>query len=254
MEQVIWKDIKGYEGLYQISTNGYVKRLPRYTIDSLGRNVFYPEKILVNRIGKQTGYPCVNLSKDGIVKTHNIHVLIADAFIPNPNNLPCINHKDENRQNSVLSNLERCDYSYNNSYGKAIIKRRTTLRKNMEGKHKIIYQYDKKGNLINKYSCGVLQLEQQLGYLISTCLRGKSKTAHGYVFTYNEDFKYTEDLPKRHQKYVLKIDNNGNVIQKYKSLSEAAKQNGFDRHLFLKTPHSDDIITINNMRFIIEKK
>lgn len=251
MKQEIWKDIKGYEGLYKISSNGLVKRCSRHSIDSLGRNVYYPEKILINKISKQTGYPCVNLSKDGIVKTHNIHVLIADAFIPNPKKLPCINHKDENRSNSVLSNLERCDYSYNNSYGNAVIKRNTTRRKNM--KHKIIYQYDKKGNLINKYSCGVQQLEEKLGYLIGTCLRGKSKTAHGYIFSYNKDFVYLEDLPKKHQKYVLKIDDNGNVIERYKSLSEAAKQNNFDRHLFLSEPNSDGSVIINKVRYIVEK-
>lgn len=254
MVNEIWKDIEGYEGLYQISTLGRVRRMAHYSIDSLGRERFYPQTILVNRIGKQTGYPCVNLSKDGVVKTLNIHVLIADAFIPNPNNLPCINHKDENRQHSVLSNLERCDYAYNNTYGKAKAKRRATRRKNLDGKHKTIYQYDKSGNLINEYSCGVVQLEEKLGYLVGTCLRGKAKTAHGYIFTYDKEFKYAEDLPKRHQKYVLKLDDFGNIIEKYKSVSEAGRKNGFDRHLLSRTKTTDGVIVINGEKYIVEVK
>lgn len=254
MREEIWKDIVGYEGLYQISSKGRVKRLARVGIDSMGRNIPYKEKILVNYISKRTGYPCVNLSKNRKTSTLNIHKLIADAFIPNPNNLPCINHIDENRTNSTLENLERCSYSYNNSYGNANAKRKTTLRAGLEGKHKTIYQYTTTGDIVNVYNCGVNQLEEKLGYEIQDCLTGKSKTANGFVFSYSDIFYYEENKPKSHQKYVIKIDKDGKEIERYKSVSIAGEANGFDRHLFSRTAPIDGIITIKGMRFIVEKK
>ena len=96
MDKEFWKDIVGYEGHYQISNLGRVKRLQRVCIDSLGRRMSYKEKILKVKICKQTGYPYVCLSKDNKREAKDIHTLIADAFIPNPNNLPCVNHIDEN--------------------------------------------------------------------------------------------------------------------------------------------------------------
>lgn len=256
MEEEIWKDVVGYEGHYQVSNLGRVKRLARESVDSMGRKMPYKEIILKTQISHQTGYPCVNLSKNGEVRTKNIHALVADAFIPNPDNLPCINHIDENRANSVLSNLERCTYAYNNAYGRACAKRKETMRRNSEGKHKIIYQFDLSGNLIATYNGGIAQTEENLGYLIGSCLTGKSKTAHGYVFSYSKVFSYEEDKPKRHQKYVKLINNSGDTIQVYKSVSEAAKAHGFDRHIFSieVKKHNDNTVLINGLKFIIEKK
>lgn len=256
MEEEIWKDVVGYEGYYQISNLGRVKRLARESVDSMGRNMFYKEIILKIQISHQTGYPYVNLSKNGEVKSETIHTLIADAFIPNPDNLPCVNHIDENRANSVLSNLERCTYSYNNAYGCACAKRKETMRRNSEGKHKIIYQFDLSGNLVATYKGGVTQTEEKLGYLIGDCLTGKSKTAHGYVFSYSKVFSYEKDKPKRHQKYVKLINESGDVLQIYKSVSEAAKAHGFDRHIFSIEAKkcNDNTVIINGLKFIIEKK
>lgn len=212
------------------------------------------EIVLKNCISKHTGYPYVGLSKDNETKSHFIHRLIAEAFIPNPDNLPCVNHIDQNRKNSVLSNLEWCTYAYNNSYGDANEKRRQTRRKNMEGKHKTIYQFDLDGNLLNVYTCGVEQLEKKLGYEMKYGLSEKSKTAHGFVFSYSPKFEYVEDIPKRHQKYVILLDKDGNEQHRFKSVSEAAEACGFDRHLFSRTKPIDGIITIKGLRFKVEQK
>lgn len=254
MENEIWRPVVGYEGLYEISSFGRVKRLARVSVDSMGRVMTYKEKILTNYINKQTGYPCINLSKDGKVKSQNIHRLIAIAFIPNPNNLPCVNHVDEVRANSVLSNLEWCSRSYNNSYGSANAKRKATLRKNLEGKHKTIFQFNIDGSLVCIHQCGVSQLEELLGFDISDCLLGKSKTAHGFVFSYNSTFRYEEDKPKSHQKYVILLDDNNNEVKRYKSVSEAGRENGFDRHMLSRTPKIDGVVTVNGLRFIVEQK
>ena len=100
-----WRDIKGYEGRYQISSLGRV-----YS--------FYKKDIL--KLAKHTGgYLQIGLYKDGKSKTLTVHKLVAEAFIPNPNNYKEINHKDENKQSNCVDNLEWCDRKYNLNYGTA---------------------------------------------------------------------------------------------------------------------------------------
>lgn len=109
----IWRDIKGFEGLYQISTFGRVKSLPKYTY-SRGYPQLRKEKILKpGYTGKNRCYATVILN-DG--KGYKVHRLVAEAFIPNPNNLPCVNHKDENPLNNRVDNLEWCTNQYNVKY------------------------------------------------------------------------------------------------------------------------------------------
>ena len=105
-----WRDVKGYEGLYQVSNKGRVKSLNR--IDSRGNKV--NEKIL--RPGKRNNYLFVNLYKNGKRKLYDIHRLVAQAFLPNPDNLPVVNHKDENKLNNNVENLEWCTQAYNVNY------------------------------------------------------------------------------------------------------------------------------------------
>lgn len=104
----IWKDIKDYEGLYQVSNLGRVK--------SLKRKYVLTDKILIPRIDTD-GYALINLSNRNKKTTFKIHRLVAQAFIPNPKNLPEINHKDENKLNNKVENLEWCTAEYNNAYG-----------------------------------------------------------------------------------------------------------------------------------------
>lgn len=107
----IWKDIKDYEGLYQVSNLGRVKSL--YRIDSSNHKVY--EKILKTR--ERHSYIAVDLHKEGKAKTFSVHRLVAMAFISNPDNKPQINHKDENKENNCVDNLEWCTVLYNNTYG-----------------------------------------------------------------------------------------------------------------------------------------
>ena len=113
-----WRDIEGYEGLYQISNLGRVKSFPRPTT---------PGGIL-KTIKRKDGYCSIKLSKNGKVKKVLVHRLVAKAFIPNTNNLPIINHKDENPLNNNVDNLEWCDYKYNNNYG-TLSKRKSEIAK-----------------------------------------------------------------------------------------------------------------------------
>ena len=102
----IWKDIEGYEGLYQVSDLGNVKSL------KTNKNLYY---------SNSNGYYRVGLFKDKRTM-RAIHRLVAEAFIPNPNNYPCVNHKDCNKHNNCIENLEWCDYKYNNYYGNRLFK------------------------------------------------------------------------------------------------------------------------------------
>lgn len=100
MEQ--WINIENFEGLYQISDKGRVRNVKT-------------DRILIPKITKR-GYKTITLSKDGIKYFFQIHRLVAKAFIPNPNNYPCVNHKDENGENNNVDNLEWCTHKYNTNY------------------------------------------------------------------------------------------------------------------------------------------
>ena len=107
MQKEIWKDIEGYEGLYQVSNFGRVKSLDRYIPHSLGGNAFVKEKVLSCE-SKKYRYKRVSLYSDGGSTGCLIHRLVAKAFIPNPENKPYVNHLDGNRLNNKASNLEWC--------------------------------------------------------------------------------------------------------------------------------------------------
>lgn len=122
MEKEIWKDIPGYEKYYMASTLGRIRSKDRIVSINLKGKI-----ILQTRKGKIMT-PCLNTSKylglviniDGVKKTENVHRLIAITFIPNPNNFPCVNHKDEDKLNNCATNLEWCTKSYNHTYGTCI--------------------------------------------------------------------------------------------------------------------------------------
>lgn len=116
MEEEIWKDIVGYEGLYQVSNLGNVKSLQRLEKTKDGKS-----RIRNGRIMKfsKSQYYQLDLCKNGFITKYSVHRLVAQAFIPNPNNYPCINHKDENKLNNTVENLEWCTYSYNSRYGES---------------------------------------------------------------------------------------------------------------------------------------
>lgn len=172
-----WRDIKGFEGLYQVSNLGQVK--------SLNYNRTGKEQVLVG-LKTKVGYPMVGLCKDGKVKLCLVHRLVAEAFIPNPDGLPCVNHKDECKTNNVVSNLEWCTRSYNNNYGTRT-ERAAKVRMNDPNRSKPVYQYTLDGLLVRSYP-SVNEVRRRTGYdngHISECCLGKRKTAYNSLWSYS---------------------------------------------------------------------
>ncbi len=132
----IWKDIKGYEGYYQVSNQGRVRRIKSGKSTQKGR--------ILKTSSKFDEYSRTGLSINGKVCWLTIHRLVAEAFIPNPEKKPCVNHIDGNKRNNVVSNLEWCTYSENNRHAYRIgLNKGTTgihytdaARKNMSEAHK----------------------------------------------------------------------------------------------------------------------
>ena len=124
------------------------------------------------------GYLKVKLCKDNENKNCYVHRLVAGAYIPNTENLPEINHKDENKTNNCLQNLEWCDRKYNNNYGACITKRSNSCKKP-------ILQYDLDGNFIREWSSAT-DVGREVSSTICNCLKGRYKSACGYKWVYKE--------------------------------------------------------------------
>lgn len=166
MDKEIWKDVVGYEGLYQVSNMGRVRSFKRGKVRVLKPNT------------NKRGYLHVVLSKNNSLKTLRIHRLVAQAFLPNPNNLPQVNHKDEDKTNNIVTNLEYCDAKYNSNYG--------TRNEKIS---KIILQIDKNSNVVINIFPSTIAAEKQTGCKqqnICSCCKGKLKTTGGYKWKYKE--------------------------------------------------------------------
>lgn len=170
MMEEIWKTIDDYPN-YMVSNMGRVKSL-RY-----GK-----EKILKG-VKDRYGYLIIRLYKDRKGKNYFIHRLVAQAFIPNPNNLPQVNHKDEDKTNNIVANIEYCDSRYNNNYG--------THNERMAKALSIpILQFSKTGEFIRRWE-SAKQAQRELGINhsnISECCKGKLKSAGGYKWGYADDY------------------------------------------------------------------
>ena len=168
----VWKDIEEYEGLYQVSNKGRVKSLK-----------FGKERIL-KPAKNDGGYLFVYIFKNGKRKMCLVHRLVAQAFIPNPQNLPQINHRDEVKTNNSVQNLEWCTAKYNSNYG---THNQRSADKRTNGKcSKPVIQYEKSGEFVKEWK-STHDIERNLGYnngYISACCNGKFNSAYNFVWKY----------------------------------------------------------------------
>lgn len=156
-----WRNVPGYEGLYEVSNLGRVKNIKTERILKPGKN--------------NLGYLQVALYKNGLQKTVKVHRLVALAFLSNPQNLHEINHKDEDKTNNTVENLEWCTHEYNMNYGTRI-----------ERLYKPVLQFDLLGNFIREWP-SMIKVYEELGISrgnISSCCSGKLKTVGGFVWRF----------------------------------------------------------------------
>ena len=155
------KDIKGYEGLYAIT--------------SCGKVWSHRNKKFLKSCKQSTEYLAVTLCKDGTQKSYKIHRLVAEAYLPNPNNLPQVNHKDENKTHNYINNLEWCDSTYNVNYG-------TRNKRVGRARSKTVICVE-----TNIVYHSPTEVEQTIGIDASSihkCCKGKRHTAGGYHWRY----------------------------------------------------------------------
>lgn len=157
-----FKPVQGYAGIYEISNLGRVKSLSRVVERKDGNTRVTEDRIILPFLTK-CGYHQIVLCKDGVRKKHLIHRLVANAFIENPDKLPIINHKDENKLNNRVDNLEWCSAYYNMRYGK------------MQAKLIKINVIDSKGDVVDLVE-GIRECERKYSiskYLIKQSSNGK---------------------------------------------------------------------------------
>ena len=155
------KDVIGYEGLYQVT--------------SCGKVWSYKSGKFLKPVKDKVGYSIVGLHKDGEQKKYYIHRLVAMTYIPNPDNLPQVNHKDENKENNALPNLEWCDQKYNINYGSHNKRMAKSLSKPVFCEE------------LNRKFDGARIAARELGLdqsHITQCCKGKQKTTGGYHWRY----------------------------------------------------------------------
>ena len=175
----IWKDVVGYEGSYMVSNLGRVK-----TLHWRGSKV---EKILCEK--KHTdGYLFVELYKNNTRKPITIHRLVAIAFIDNPQNLPCINHKDENKKNNKVDNLEWCTRKENTNYGTTQKRRAETVRTKHMNEKRTVIQYDENMNEVARYQNQRKAVEANDGYKLSNIYNSiyKGQKAYGFYWKFED--------------------------------------------------------------------
>lgn len=177
----IWKDIKGYEGLYQASNLGNIKSLKReHYIPTINKKIWIlKEKILKQGLGKD-GYKYVVLTKNNFRKTYKVHKLVMLTFSKTQKRRTFINHLDGNKQNNDISNLEWCTNSENirHAYNNNLI--------DITKKCKKINQYDLEGNFIKQWN-SMKEAGEKLNICrqnISMCCRGLRKKTNNYVWRY----------------------------------------------------------------------
>lgn len=179
MMEEVWKDIEGYEGKYQVSNLGRVRSLPRpkTSRNAHGEFTFTTKPKILKAFEQNGGYQRISFGKGKDKVAIFVHRLVAQAFIPNPDNLPHINHKDENPKNNRADNLEWCNAEYNNSYGNHIERCK---------RHQAVEQLTIDGQFIQRFN-SIKEAAEATGCRatsIQGCCKGRFKSSLGYRWRY----------------------------------------------------------------------
>lgn len=184
----IWKPIVNYESYYEISNLGNVWSKGKKYVDSLGKVMNRkPRNVKIHK--GTNGYLCVDLNSNNVSSQKYIHRLVAEAFILNPENKPTVNHKDGNKLNNNISNLEWNSYSENNKHATDNNLRQSPWTGKFGVNHpqsKSVVQLDKKGNVIDTFvSAREAQEKTGVSYKhISCCCLSKRRSTGGYCWKF----------------------------------------------------------------------
>lgn len=223
----IWKEIEGFEGDYYVSNFGKVKSLKN-------------NREILLKFGKdRQGYLICSLCLHGKPHGKRVHRLVAQAFIPNPDNLPQVNHKDENITNNRVDNLEWCTQYYNLFYGNANQRRIDRIHDLSNKMKKSVDQYDLDGNLIATYNgmreaCRQNNINERICQGMIECCKGRQKIFQGFVWRYSGEPFLKYDVPTKENplsqslKPVYQYDKCGNFLQRWRSIADAARAVGVD--------------------------
>jgi len=174
-----WRDIAGYEGIYQVSNLGHVRRLPHTTVAKNGvQRVLQMRYMKTPDAGK--GYRCIGLFKNGKQTSYRLCRVVATAFCDNPNNYPIVNHKDCDVTNDCADNLEWCNHSYNNTYAGAS-QRRGDMRA------RPVDQYTASGEFVRHWkSIAEAQRTCGIGNIWSVC-SNKRTQAGNFIWKFSNN-------------------------------------------------------------------
>lgn len=217
----IWKDIKGFEGRYQVSNMGRVRGLDRWTNHL--HPCFIKGKILKTDVPNNKGYYRVSLSDGNRNYTHyEVHRLVALHFVPGYKDGLVVNHKNEIKTDNRAENLEWCTFQYNINYSDNVAPRRRT-----------VYQYTMEGDFIAKHKC-CADIEKQFGTyqgaMVHIMYESKTGIWNGYRWSF--DVRTKEQWTEIAKKYkssrrpVAQYDDNGNEIGRYNTATSAANKYG----------------------------
>lgn len=222
MENEIWKDVKGFEGRYQVSNLGRVRSFDRTTIDKAGRAHHTRGMILKDSLNDH-GYYRVSLSDGHRHYTHyEVHRLVALHFVPGHKEGLVVNHKNEIKTDNRAENLEWCTCQYNLNYSDVIA-----------WKRKPVYQYDLDGNFIQKHKC-CADAEKMMGTyqgaMVHVMYESKVGLWRGYLwsFDYRTKEQWAEILKNNKSSLhpIVQMDDEGNEIKRFNTTAEAAKVMG----------------------------
>ena len=240
MDKEIWKPIKGYEGYYEISNYGRVKSVERYV--QQGNYMRHVKESFKGISADKYGYPRVTLCKNRVSRSHLLHVLLAKAFIPNPECKPQVDHVNTNKGDYSLSNLRwvtpkensnnpnTLEHCRKNTYIKetAIKANRTKKERGTSSAPKTVYQFSLDGEYITSYD-SASEAERNTKVhdsVIRNACDGKAYSAGGFLWSYKKTPPKYEVPVHTNAKGVYKITTSGEIIEEYASLLSAAKSNG----------------------------